>query len=152
MIQANELRIGNYALHNDGLKMVQERVVIESIQKDYCTTDTSGCQLLRYEWLEGLPLTESLILSLGTMEGGEWRQEFTAFDFSRNGVFERRIKCDLHKETGLQLILNLKEAWAILFDIGFDKIWIPQEVTHLHQLQNLYWCLCGRELVFNPNR
>jgi len=31
-------------------------------------------------------------------------------------------------------------------DAGFNKhgLWFP--CKHLHQLQNLYWCLCGQEL------
>lgn len=124
MIQAQELRIGNYVYV---VKVVPVIVTADHI-KSIAQGDTDYTPI---------PLTPELLEKCG-------------FDYKVNGFNHefRRGKCD-----GEYLdfyLLNRHEPasyYELIHVIG--KVKLVSKIWHLHQLQNLYFALTGEELEVN---
>ena len=129
MIQANELRIGNYINHNDGSQTDDIRRV-SAIHKDGVESIVKGCRFataIRSNALVyPIALTEEILLNCGFVRRGIT---------SNNGG-----KLTLHHKDNMypngRVYWN---SWCILDSIP----------KHLHQLQNLYFALTGEELEFS---
>ena len=127
-IQANELRIGNY-LYNDDTDdiMVVSRIESKEYTKwnnDNAYNITAFKITINDGYYEGdfrpIPLTEEWLFKFGF--------EVYKFDHKENQYrFKNRlivIRDNLFCDYGTAIIIN-----------------------HVHQLQNLYYCLCGEELT-----
>lgn len=137
MIQAHELRIGNY-LHDPKtgclLKVIQ--IDIEGNISTY-VMDRSKFPLPDGWSTSPIPLTPEILEKCG-------------FDYKVNGFNHefRRGKCD-----GEYLdfyLLNRHEPasyYELIHVIG--KVKLVSKIWHLHQLQNLYFALTGEELEVN---
>jgi hypothetical protein len=66
----------------------------------------------------------------------DWLDKF-GFDHSF-GEWHKTFDIDGEKYS---LYKRLKEGWV------FEDIQLPVQPQYVHQLQNLYWCLCGEELT-----
>jgi len=118
-MNANELRIGNLVYKS--LKSGQGRTVINPI----------GCQdIVRiFEDIGSfnyapIPLTEDILLKCGFVKGVLWS--------------EMRI------HSNLRFYSDFDETVCHLFDRSDNNL---AECKYLHQLQNLFFCLCGKELT-----
>ena len=125
MIQANETRINNWISHND--KYYQ----IGTIAKEFPTlnTDAFGIGVVDWNNIEPIPLTDKILLKCG---------------------FEKEYYGDidwLEKEFPIigELCTSDRKNGFYLFDTNTDTL----RIYYLHQLQNLYWCLCSKELEIN---
>ena len=116
MIQPNELRLLNW------VKCDNRYFQIHSIGYVFPTlnTDEFGIGVVDYNNIQPVELTPDILEAAG----------FT------NGI--KTIETSF-LET--EFYVDLMDG-----DAGFNKhgLWFP--CKHLHQLQNLYWCLCGEEL------
>ena len=116
MIQPNELRLLNWVKYDN------RYFQIHSIAYVFPTlnTDEFGIGVVDYNNIQPVELTPDILEAAG----------FT------NGI--KTIETSF-LET--EFYVDLMDG-----DAGFNKhgLWFP--CKHLHQLQNLYWCLCGQEL------
>jgi hypothetical protein len=83
------------------------------------------------DYYQPLPLTEEWLLRMGF----EYEQDEKAFCITN----ELGVKYGVCKfENNWSLILYSLDDWQVATHIKF-----------VHELQNLYWCLCGEELKIN---
>jgi hypothetical protein len=130
MIQANELRIGNWVLH------MGEMVQIDAIDSDESLNilaDSTGNIASRCDIAHPVPLTPELLehcgFKLSQSLGG-----YYLFLFDSDCTFlwtPKGLELHIDNETELK-ILSAKQESKILY---------------LHQLQNLYFALTGQELT-----
>lgn len=129
-MKANELRIGNLVFVDNGNNIHAVcQIRKDRIQADYIREDTlqPHCSYIEIERVVGIPLTEEWVHLLG---------------------FENC--CD----NGYS-IKNVHVTRLITGQIGFKftsngaVTWIYYE--HVHQLQNLYYTLTGKELTIKDN-
>lgn len=119
MIQANELRIGNWVEDCSTGRMG----VVSLISKEEVVLDLKKSRVwLDFEDLKPIPITEEIILKCG----------FT--------IYDPKYKYFSHKD--VPGILQLFDG-VIEYSIDSNEVcW----VNGLHQLQNLYHALTGQEL------
>jgi hypothetical protein len=123
-MKASELRIGNYVnanLYNDKYILVES---ICSKNEDIFNSITGEIPLNSFKPIE---LTEEILLKCGFVKQMEWTY---CIDLKGN----------------LKLVYYIGEkGWSI----GNKNYSDFSNLKHLHQLQNLYFCLCGKELEIN---
>lgn len=114
MIQANELRIGNWVFLHQGFDSIKYDIQAHDIEELY---DNDGIGVAP------IPITEEDLLECG---------------------FEKKEQRFESKEALLR-ISYFDSAWHC--SIGDDDFGILfRTIKHLHQLQNLYFALTGKEL------
>jgi len=124
MIAANELRIGNYIVSRNGEVKKVENVQKNSFNQIMDSDDVSGSYLLSH--YSGIPLTPEILEKCG---------------FDKNGY--------------LKLTNNIRLEWSFGNDFWLsntegETLFTFENVTSLHQLQNLYFTLTGEELTYTP--
>lgn len=142
MIQANELRIGNY-IADRGNKVWQINHW-ESCNK----VGSKGAEIVidgksygfghplteEIDYLQPIPLTPELLEKAG----------FTKSVFNQNKYY--KDMGSLPNNNVLWINLENKDAKIRSESAGMLEFIYPK---HLHQLQNLFWCLTGEELTIN---
>jgi hypothetical protein len=124
-MNVNELRIGNYVHGNpyDG--------VIRIFNNGKCVIKhKSGIEKFEIKNLQPIPLTEEWLLSFGFVYHHDTPHP--------NRVF--RIHSD-------EMIFDLEEIKSYFFGGNFISV----ELKYVHQLQNLYFALTGKELIYKNN-
>jgi hypothetical protein len=127
-MEAKELRIGNYLQTKDGKRLTG---VTDIFTKDYDNWDFL-CYKYQSKDVEYIPLTEEWLLKFGfennasDNSGDEW-----AGGVKEHGNFRIFPNHDMIK----YYPVNINEGY-----------WLPIKLKYVHQLQNLFYCLCGKEL------
>jgi hypothetical protein len=117
-MQANELRIGNW--YND--KRINRDFVVHGVSKHGIDHGDSDYSPTRIQNAMPIPLTEEWLTRFG-FEDEKLYEEFFEYSINRN----HRIQTD----------------GEIFVFLGYrDGV----EIKYLHQLQNLYFALTGKEL------
>lgn len=140
MIQANELRIGNWVKRYDGVD-----IQVSNIGKVGLGLDIGPKGMPIYlEWskFEPIPLTTEILGKCGfEKQGGTW---FFIEYFT--DCMEAAEKCGV--------TINLTTGRCFIFqndeEEGADGAYLKHRIEHLHQLQNLYFALTGEELNYTP--
>lgn len=137
MIAANELRIGNWV----NLRMIG----IETDETPHqinarCLVDISEEQgaFLNKKCYSPIPLTLAI---LGKMEFEKWDEDISS------GIIRFTKKHSVSKDFIVYIYSNGKIEFCIDCE-DFSKV--LNELQYLHQLQNLYFALTGKELTYNP--
>lgn len=121
-MRTTDFRIGNIITDENGFEMY-----VVGIGEDWLTADFDGNQgdVWEFDFKHSFPkpveLTEEILLKCG----------FVKDEFDN---WENETRLGLYKPEE--------------FD-GYLSIWGDStvgECNYLHQLQNLYWCLCGKEI------
>lgn len=124
MIQPNELRIGNWVY--DSFNDVIVKVIGIRLENVICEWGhLKGEYKCNYEYLEPIPLTEGLLAKC----------MFSEYEFE-DDIF-------LHDEEDVCVQKSYKEYYPYSFE-NSDTIGTP--IRYLHQLQNLFFALTGKEL------
>lgn len=133
MIQANELRIGNWILTETGNpkqvhSIIGDRFNIDSLDgKDY------GFPLTE---MNGIPLTPEIL----EKAGGCYQDKGNGFKIFRFDKDDEEILSIQATHNGFDAVKNTDEYyWTGLCG----------SINYLHQLQNLYFTLTGTELEIN---
>jgi hypothetical protein len=121
MIQANELRIGNW------IKTPEQE---EKVYDNFFDTD-EGVRFIN-DWnisvIKPIPLNEEWLIKFGF---GNYKPRI----FSTKKVFyivlDHARHIEIHKQS------------EFIWQYGHDQM----EIKYVHQLQNLYYALCGEELT-----
>lgn len=136
MIDVEELRIGNLVMF-DGKYIKIESMNRTSVYGLPVGLDQTKIYLTSDE-IEPLPLTEEILLKCGFLKG--------ELLIENNWEYEINLRGDYI------LKYDYRRRWVIKNN-GFQKFNDPVHipiVQHLHQLQNLYFALTGKELTFVP--
>ena len=128
-LKETELRLGNYVdLYGE---IDQIKSINENENGGYCKFKNNPYQYYLVHQnkalIKPIPITEDILLKLGFEKG-----------FHRYGLENCGLKC--HK--------SLKENYWIVsqgFGMQFTEL---TEIQYIHQLQNLFFSLCGEELSF----
>lgn len=126
MIQSNELRLGNYVLyegHLERLAMINNKTSSVDVEK---TSDEERGEI-RFSDIQPVPLTDIILQQC----------DFVYHDYFKfwqlvNGKEEDRSEMDIDRDYNI---------------IDFMRRPLVKKVTTLHQLQNIYFMLKGKELV-----
>jgi hypothetical protein len=136
-MKANELRIGNYVTwkdeeSNDSILTVTGIVLNDCIwvewewedgEKDYTDCDFDG--------LKPIPITEDWLIKLG----------FYEYDRMGENIF---FSMKQYNDMNWNLHFNRNILTVSFKDLVWNKSF---EIKYLHQLQNIFYCLCGYELT-----
>lgn len=131
MIQATEIRIGNWFKDFDG-KYFQWDLMHFGMMTLSIDADEIISELI--------PLTEEILLNCG-------------FEKIEHEVQYQILICDETETENIKLLIldscDKEGYFADIHEIihmGSYTMNISK-VKYLHQLQNIYWCLCGKELI-----
>ena len=126
-MKANELRVGNLVTYRSlkELKVMEllstfTRVLIDNNQTDWISVG--------YDFLDPIPLTEEWLLKFGFEKT---KENFLTYDLGKLSIYMPSF----HYKKGRTYF----NSWVI----------IEESPKTVHQLQNLYFCLCGKELELN---
>ena len=130
MISCYELRIGNYVLVGPNLQLVSviSRTTASTLESGENNEEIVSEHSLNS--LEPVPLTDDIIRQCG----------FVFHDYFK---FWQLIT------TGIRSEMNLSPDFEV---IDFMRKPILKKLTSLHQLQNIYFLLKGRELQFTKKQ
>jgi len=125
-MNANELRIGNKILFaEDGT----EFTVTDILGNGFNVKNEEENTWIEAEQFEGITLTEEWLLSFGFYKSMSWTYA-------------------IELEGNLKLVYYLGEkGWSI----GFKSYSDFANLKYVHQLQNLYFALTGKELIYKNN-
>lgn len=130
-MKANELRIGNWVLINGSATKVNS--IDESGWINSYLNESSRERHIELTEVEPIPLTPEILEKCG-------------FEYDKiDHVLEDEI--ELYKRAEFTLLLENNQFVYCEWGEYVDRIGIP--LTSLHQLQNLYFCLTGEELIVN---
>jgi hypothetical protein len=138
-MKASELRIGNLVKYDNRI------FEIDSIAKVFPTlnTDEFGIGVIDYNNIEPIFLTIEWLLKIGFVyqEKNQW--------FELN-VIKEDLEKDIYDLSIISLgdIDTIPAIWIGNFakNIGFDVA--DNKCTYVHQIQNLYFALTGKELEY----
>ncbi len=123
-MNAQEMRIGNWYDHNG----VHRQVTPNTIEEVWEAKRT---------WCKPIPITEKWLLDFG-FEEVQFKQDLNRNFYKRFEIekTERLFSISYYIETN-KCYFN--------FDVGYGDNEIL--ISFVNQLQNLYFCLCGEELI-----
>lgn len=119
MIQANELRIGNWVKYKNKYYQIYDGIRSLSIDDLDSEKLDSHLKNIKLSDLEPIELTEEILLKCGFLK---------------------------HKDIGYRCLFKDFKFDLDDFTICFIDSWLDIEIKHLHQLQNIYYALCNEEL------
>lgn len=138
-MKAEELRIGNYVKIDEGIGKVafimDKSFCNEYANDDYNITVEMGDGIFREEEedkVEGIPLTEEILLNCG-FEKINHIYGYSFYSFNRNSLEDEKVYMPL------DVYLNPNYAKIANFTV-------QQNVEYVHQLQNLFYAINGKEL------
>jgi hypothetical protein len=151
MIQANELRIGNYlfdSLEDSGVIQITEikqmtpnkignmSISYYGVNGGYCTTsleeNITDNEIEDY-FIQPIPLTEEWLIKLGFVDGSYLYKNYKI----KAGDYWNSIKF-------------YEGEWCYNNDDSDAGCYFLTTIKYVHQLQNLYFALTNEELTFKP--
>ena len=128
MISCYELRIGNYVLVDGNLQEVSA-ITSTTVSTFDAEKNEEEVSEHRLQSIQPIPLTDDILQQCG----------FVYHDYFK---FWQLIT------TGIRSEMNISPDYEV---IDFMRKPILKKLTSLHQLQNIYFLLKGRELQFSKN-
>lgn len=129
MINANELRIGNWVRY--GNRLFQIEAISRSLP--CLNTDEFGIGVVDWNNINPIPLTPEILEKCGLKNG--------------NSELDRNVFYSTNKHLA-QFSVNISGSFGIY--VGVFIALRSVHLEHLHQLQNLYFALTGEELNYAP--
>ena len=131
MIQAQELRIGNYVLINGACQQVNSisagNALPDSALIAFCVDDVEESEYCTSGSVQPLPLSKEILAACG-------------FEF------HEYFKCWQKKIDGRRTDMEINLDYDI---VDFLRKPVVKQISSLHQLQNVYFALKGNELKFS---
>jgi len=138
MIEANELRIGNYfQIHSAGKDIFFRVSQISKTGVSHGTTGQSGYRLFTYKMINPIPINKEWLSKFGFKEWGENMMHVDAWS---PGHPSQRFDIDWREDMG---IITKSRYQGDRFD-DFKM----RHINCVHRLQNLFFSLTGQELSF----
>lgn len=143
MIRANELRIGNFVLHEGRIAHVlyftSKRI---ALKLDYSTVKITAKKNFEEILIEPIPLTPAWFDKFGfTYEN--------AYDCICWSVTSQDLKLEINQDDWSE---DKGKTWNHYFCFNYwtdmkDSNYMKTNLLYVHQLQNLYFALTGEELM-----
>jgi len=128
-MNANGIRLGNWIYDLDRDRNVQVAGIPVSQNGIYVDwKNGAGQYTTTFNNIKPIPITEEILLKAGGKAPTESFDYYGGFLFHVFKDYKIRIR-----------FINDRWIW--------DNVGFTVEIKYLHQLQNLYWCLCGKELT-----
>jgi hypothetical protein len=127
MIEANELRVGNYVNHNNfKVPMMVSGLILEDRRFRVAVIGSNSTLMCGGSW-SAIPLTEQWLIDFG-FKRTSYGREFKGF----------------HLEASSRVL-----ATDVLSGFSWEQVVDEKylRILHVHQLQNLYFALTGIELI-----
>ncbi len=122
MIQANELRIGNWVEYElYGVKNIQQ---IEHTDFEFISDNELRCA-------NPIPLTEEWLVKFGFMQWVEFGH--------KTGTFDLMPICGVSYDLVTKKVMILEKGNSM-------SHWIERKIEYVHELQNLFFALRKQEL------
>jgi hypothetical protein len=132
-LSVNELRIGNLVIYEATTHKIRE------LSTNLCRTTWHKFPvdgyIHGYSEIEPIPLTE------------DWFLKFGFKKFVHKPIEGEEEKCEEYC-IGKISIVDWGNGFILSNSFSFD---LRVKLEYVHQLQNLYWCLCGEELTLKSN-
>lgn len=136
MIQANELRIGNWV-------EIYDAPNIYKIENGFCQVEAMTIHYMQYKddiKLCGIPITEDILLNCGFVR--EHYMYHLLLNKADDIILKKELRLDIDGDEWFADIVEYYDD----DEVGEYSINIAK-VKHLHQLQNLYFALTQKELT-----
>lgn len=137
-MKIEELRIGNYVKHHDPICGTNIYAVLDIIGRDnriFLDSDTIGTASCGIEHIQPIELTEEV---LGKIVG----VKIVDLDYNKTGL----IGTNYHfNDCMVSLIYKRDKCHTQLISSRYN---ISLDIKYIHELQNAYYCLTGKELEF----
>lgn len=131
MITPQELRLGNKLSDYSGRIITVNGIKYEFLtESHFITCKENGSSYIPNEELHPIPLTEEWLIKAG-------------FEITYSSNFRLRFDHQVNGECGYDFSHTPEKSME-----GFRYYGHYIKIKYVHQLQNLYWCLCGKELEF----
>ena len=132
MTQPQELRLGNL-LQDDKGNICTVRRLSREDEEDILIEEKMNLKTLNYD-VFGIPLTEEILLKFGFNK--DYKKGYIGIDVSNSDFV-------------LTEPLKMGE-WQTNYTFQFETGSVPKfkEIEYVHQLQNIFFSLCGEELTF----
>lgn len=136
MIQNTELRVGN--LFMGGMDEILEVCAILATGVNYKTADNKGGGWCPFPGMKPIPLTEDWLVRLGFHK------------------LPLNYGIQIDHEKSFQIAWNDVNKWYCYFEQStqhdYDLVLMRNDLGYVHQLQNLYSSLCGKELEYSKTK
>ncbi len=134
MIQAHELRIGNYVLINGACQQVNSinagNHLTDSAQVAYCVGDVEEAEYCASDNIQPLPISQEVLAGCGF-------EYHDYFKFWQKKIHGRGTDMEINQDYDI---------------IDFMRKPLVKKISSLHQLQNIYFALKGSELNFSKKK
>jgi len=138
-MKATELRIGNYLQYDKRLHSVRGLDINHGLVLTPIEVPNQGYPCVHLDTIKPIPLTEEWLLKFGFEEEHDEHGYGLVFKFkTTQDVFMKVIY--EHEFRGLYLDKNMNKGF---YGFRFSNI----DYKYVHQLQNLFYALCGEELT-----
>jgi hypothetical protein len=129
-MKANELRIGNYYNYNGEILRVEPSVI-----EDLCDSEENN-------WCKPIPLTKEWLLKFGFEQYGQKNE-------ANPMVLNSRIFYTVIEDNQFEIAYDFGIVKKLLlrFREGDLSVIYKMDIKYIHQLQNLYFELTGKELI-----
>jgi hypothetical protein len=139
-MKANELRIGSYY---QSVKFNQPvKIDISDFRELYILCDYAELdEDIIAEMFKPIPLTEAWLIDFGLIlkripdEVDDKKYYDDVYLFNKE--YEEFGLCRYNDNYYFDLVFNDDSGWGTIGVV---------EIKYVHQFQNLYWCICGKEL------
>ena len=135
MIKTNELRIGNFVSINNGFEMLVHSIFQnDTVYLDFIPPLINEADVWEedYKYLAAIPLTEEWLFKAG----------FKEIKFLNEYLVQEKG----YKYLDMIIRYGYFDGHRFLFDLANEKC---INLKYVHQLQNLYFAICGEELIFS---
>lgn len=144
-MESNELRIGNLFYYGPTVANVVG-LMPDGILYEYIGIEPRIGKVM-YGGVKGIPITEEWLLKFGYVHNEEW-DIFHLSDYNID---------DIHMQNKSNLVFrfynhtNNRKCYQFYLDSMSSPQWSPRlhfinDIKYVHQLQNLYFALTGKEL------
>ena len=138
----NDYRIGNLVLDEDGELCKIEQLSSEKMEcfQQVSNIENKSCISTKYPSnIYAIALTEEWLLKLGFKKSkGKWGNDFHILE--KDGFI---CMFTIEHWTDTQEDSKFKNHWHCKYQLNGNKL------KYIHQVQNLFFALCGEELVFS---
>jgi hypothetical protein len=135
-MKANELRLGNWI--SNPIQDINLLVDITTLSKIFY--DDNNKNINPKDKFQPIPLTEEWLVKFGFIEAKRHVHYFEEVFYSKSIIKDSPN----HYE---QLVISLPLGHIEVGEFNIEQSYLMNiEMNHVHQLQNLFYCLCGEEL------
>jgi len=143
-MKTNELRINNIVLSRGAQSVIKS---IDENHVGYSKRETVTEKKVPLKLIQPIPLTEEWLVNLGFVSDNHKHHETFFIDISTDERPEIKTSIDIH------VMNNYGVAYITDNEMDIDiNTCFMRKIKYVHQLQNLYFALTGKELTLKTKQ